>query len=369
MYRKFIIPLILIIIFNIYWTISTANNPLHPDFSAFYYAASVVMDSSVSDMAIYDRGVMSEIAGKYGIEQPVDFIYSMPVSYILAPFALMPYHVSIIAWNLLSLVLYVISVLILLKLAGVDRVNTMKFVSISLIWSPFLLNQFLTQSNSIILFLITFAVFAVTKNKPYVGGLLIGIAALFKLFPIAIALVFGLKNWRIVVAFAVTLGTSFLITGALRWFDAIQDIFPRYSCIYIILNSYGRYWFFIYAAIIALSTAFIAYRSKETNYLQLASLSIPTVMLILPIFQIHYMTIMIITYIYLFSIVPNIPRWLYVLGFASFVIINFNYNLSLMPTQTIGLLLLWIVIVYQITYTNFLTTAPSVAVAKPPQNS
>jgi hypothetical protein len=366
MKKLFILPLLVVLIFNIYWIFNTAKNN-YPDFAAFYYAGSVIIDNTVPNTAIYDYEVMRNIAYKYNIKHPIEFIYALPIACLFAPFALLPFHVSIVVWSFLSLGIYLFAMFIILKLSGIDRTKTFALVTVSLVWFPFLVNQWFTQSNSIILLLVALSISAIIKNKPYTSGFIIGLAALFKLFPIAIALVFGLKNWRILAAFAVTFGASLLFPGTLEWFHAAQEIHPRYSWIYVFLNRYGSYWFYVYAAIIALVTAVITYRTKETNYLKLAAITIPAVLLIMPIFQVHHMTIMVITYVYIFSVAPRMPRWLAGLSLASFIILNFNFKLSLTPELVVGLLMLWFVLVYQVNNKDFLADSKTIAKTKPKQ--
>ncbi len=276
----------------------------------------------------------------------------MAAAYIFVPFALLPYQTAKVVWNLLSLIMYLLSVVLILQLEKVSQQRCIEYLSISLIWFPFLFSQYFNQSNVIILLFVSLAILAASKEKPYLSGIFISIASLFKLFPIVLALVFGIRNWRILFMFGLIFILSLLIPGSLEWFTSIRVIFPRYSSIYLLLNKLGIYWYYIYDATIILAKAIVVYRAKAASYLQLAAIAITAVFLVMPLIKYHHLTLLVVSFAYLFSVIKNMPRTMMYLTILAYFMINFYINFSLQVIPAIGLLLIWFVLTISIIQTD-----------------
>jgi hypothetical protein len=321
-----------------------------PDTSAFYYAANVVMDPQIPNEKAYDNEMLYSISKDYGIDdQPMPFVYSIASAYIMSPIILMSYGTAKVVWNLLNIIMYLGSVIIILQMGKVSKLFLIGSLMLLLFWMPFVYSQIWLQSNALIIFLISLAVLAAVKDRPYTSGCLIGIASLFKIFPLAFALVLGLKNWRIGVTCVLLFIISFLIPGSTNWFFAIKEVHtlgesPFYTPLYILLSPNGSFWFYIYAFIIALVTATLAYCNRAADYLLLISFAIPAAFLVSPLVNYHHLTILALSYAYVLTKIEILPRWFLVAISTSYLFINSMFRLSdniyFLPAM-VGIMLLW----------------------------
>ncbi len=201
------------------------------------------------------------------------------------------------------------------------------------------------QVNGILLFLIALAVLAATKNHPTLCGILLAIASLFKLFPIAIAMVLGIKNWRIFASCIVAFCVSFLIPGSLKWFQGIKNIHGGLSApMYFWLKQFGLAWFWVYAAIIAGFSAFIIYRAKSTNYPLFTSFAIPTALLTMPIMEYNHLTLLAFSYSYIIVTTKRSSYLMLTAIIFSFILINisrFFFSLLYLKIIVFGLFVFW----------------------------
>ena len=218
---------------------------------------------------------------------------------------------------------------------------------LSLLWLPFIHDIRFVQVNSILLFLITIAVMMAVKNRPDAAGILIGIAALFKVFPIAIAMVLGLKNWRILVTCALTFALALILPGSMEWFGSFGNtpfLIEFYSVVYMYLKEYNIALYAAYVAIVGGITALAAFKHKETGYLLLTSLAIPAVFLTMPVIEYFHLVILIFPYVYLFTQKLQ-RRYIFLTGFSFAVIYTggFFFPGHIITGYLIffGLLILW----------------------------
>lgn len=318
------------------------------DFPHIYYAGSTILDHTTPNYAVYDidkinkYSIPEEASGDYHV-----FIYSMIVAYIITPLALLPYFKAKATWILINTLLYIAAVAISLRIRGASGRWFAYPLAISCLWTPFIENLRYAQGNAILLFLVTVAVLASTKNRPIYSGILLAVAALFKLFPIGIAMVMGIKNWRIFVSCAVVFCAAFLVPDSLKWFSGIKNM-PQdtYSYTFLWLKQFGSLWFVVYTTTIAGITALVVYRADNANYPLIASISIPAVYLAMPVLEYHHATVLIFTYLHiLFS--SNSNRLLAAGTLLSFILIGAAYIFIkyMSPLVTIfysvGLFLLW----------------------------
>lgn len=342
---------IIIIAIHFIVSIKAANFLLRPDISAFYYAANVVLDPNVPNEEAYDINTMYSICEDYGIDdRPMPFVYSIATAYIMSPIVLMPYGTAKVVWNLLNIMMYVGSLVIMLYLGKVSRVFLFGFLSILLLWMPFVYNQVWLQSNALIVFLIALAIFAAVKDRLYTAGCLIGIASLFKLLPLAFAFFLGLKNWRISVACVVVFILSFFIPGSLKWFSAVKQVHPSgdspfYTPFYVWLNHIDPFCFYIYAIIIIGFTVLTIYRNRAAGYPLLITFAVPAAFLVSPLVNYHHLTILALPYAYILTKVKILPLWFIASGSLSFLLINSVFRLDediFVLLAMIGLLMLWL---------------------------
>jgi hypothetical protein len=139
---------------------------------------------------------------------------------------------------------------------------------------------------------------------------LIALAALFKLFPVAIALVLGLRNWRILVGFAVVFGASFLIPGASKWIFTLMNWGETEAPLYVWLETINPVLVYACPILIGIVTASVAVMAKDVNYPLLTAFSIPAVFLAMPRLGYYHLTLLAFSFVYLFSSGKNENRLL-----------------------------------------------------------
>ena len=160
------------------------------DFPVFYNAASKMIDPDTPNAEVYN----SNIVNVYMPEQSPTyaFIYSMPVAYILSPLALIPYFLAKALIIFLGITSYLFAVVIILRMNHAAGRWFSYMMVLSCLWLPFIQDFRLAQVNCIILLLVSIASSLAIKGRAYLCGLFLSLAALIKLFPLAIAMVLGL---------------------------------------------------------------------------------------------------------------------------------------------------------------------------------
>jgi hypothetical protein len=327
------------------------------DFPVFYRAATIVLDRDAPNTDIYNQD--REIASKY--EANIlegggrgSFVYSVAAAYLLSPLGLLPYYAAKTVTVMLNVVAYLVSVAIALHLAGATGRLFFYPLLLSYLWWPFIDNQLNAQVNSLLLLLVALSVLAAVKNRPKVAGVFLGIAALFKLFPLVIAGVLGLKNWRIFAACLAAFGASFLIPGSTLWLSAVNTGFyplliALYTPIYSYLSQFGFAWYAFYAAAVTAATAYFAYNNREPDYPLLASFAITAMFLVMPIIEYYHLTLLAFPYAYLLaSPYKNFSRWSAPVLIMSAALVYFQQCLWNFPAIAVGLLLLWVTITYHL---------------------
>ena len=109
-----------------------------------------------------------------------------PTSTLIAlPFAWLDYRNAHLAWNLLSLAAFVISLVLIFRELSVDFPNWGWFVTAGLLMvcDPFLQTILQGQINLVLLLLLTAAWSADRRDLPFWTGAFVGLATCLKLFP------------------------------------------------------------------------------------------------------------------------------------------------------------------------------------------
>jgi hypothetical protein len=310
-----------------YFSVFLSHYTYNTDFGLYYSTAKKILESNTPNTSIYDIDTVD----KYSIPEAIEnagFPYSMPVAYIMSPLALMPYFKAKAAMIFINILMYLSAISIALKMGRASGRWFAYPLALLCLWWPFIQNMRQGQVNGILLFLVALAVLAATKNRPTICGIFLAIAALFKLFPIAIAMMLGIKNWRIFASCLFVFIISFLVPGSPRWIEAISS-YPRYyihySFIYSWLKQFGLVWFWIYASTIAAISALIVYRAKNANYPIITSFAILAVFLTMPILEITHFTLLPFSYAYLLVSAKRSNRLLITSIFISFIMISISF--------------------------------------------
>ncbi|MEW6173462.1 MAG: glycosyltransferase family 87 protein [Bacillota bacterium] len=308
------------------------------DFSAYYYAAKVILDPQAPSNAVYDLDFARKNYCNYNIDAPLrPYIYSVAAAYIFAPIALLPFQAAKLIFNYICLALYIMAIAVTAIYAnGPHKKQLLLLLTIALMWLPFLNGLTLYQINPLLLFILSVAVLAATRNHPVLSGVLLGFASLFKLFPLLIAMALGVKNWRIFTGCIVVFMTSFFIPGSFDWFPAISHITRNYTVFYRL----GYLWYGIYLGCVVAVMGVTFFRTRSENYGLISALSVPAVLLIMPIVEYNHLTLLIFSYIYIWINLTNWPGWFWAAATVSFLIIQV-YKLCPYISYIVGLLILW----------------------------
>lgn len=320
MRKLLVLIIVLVILFHIHQSMEWASSTAEPDFSAFYYAAKVVLDPQVPITEVYNPNPPSQLAQKYGINQPVKpYIYSIVVAYILTPLTMFSYQTAKVVWNLLNIALYLVAIMIPIRLGRASGVYFYLLIILGLIFAPFLRNQYWMQTSVFVFFLVSWAVYLMTKGRIYISGIILGMATLIKIYPIAVAMVLLFKNWRITLTTLTVILVSFLIPGSLNWMKAIPNVGKYYSEGYILL---GPNLFIAFVTLVILTTALMAYRFRDLDYPALASLAIPAGIIILPVIEYHFLTVLMFPMLYILPLHKDDLLWLKIAILVSITIIS-----------------------------------------------
>jgi hypothetical protein len=359
---KKLLMLSMIIIFTFSALLPLAKYSKNTDFPAYYRTAKIIADPTISNKTIYDYDLT---ANQY--DYPNEFIaykYSMLVAYLMAPFAYLSYNTAKAVMMSIIILSYIGGVVILLRLLGAKGRWFFYSLAGSFLWLPFLKDLGLNQTDSIIFFLIAAGIYFAVNKQPTFCGALIGFACLFKVFPLAIALVLGLKNWRITASCIGVFASALLLPGTPEWFTSF--LYQPFHDIYYtpVLKLSGHYCFMIVAATITLATAIIAYLHREADYIALASLAAPAMFLVMPILEWFHFTILIISYLYIIMSYKTAPKHTILLTLLSVLIIIIGGLIyRLLAGQILlftGLLCLWL---GMIVFTMHKLPSPSIALS------
>lgn len=155
------------------WSAKTA---VYSDFPTIYRAAKIVMTNESPAVDIYRIDDVD--TAKYDIPENKLFTpykYSMFATYLFSPLALFPYYYANAIMIFINIICYAISVLLILHAGGATGRRLLYPFALSFLWMPFFANIIFTQTNSILLLVITIAVPQAAKNKYVLTGILLAV--------------------------------------------------------------------------------------------------------------------------------------------------------------------------------------------------
>ena len=186
----------------------------------------------------------------YGpINGKLDYLYSPTFAFLFAPFALPPFVVGLLLWNLVNAAVLLVAIERLLP----ERRTVA--IALALVYPAMLTSLQNTQSNALVAGLVVLAFVAYETGHPVGAGLAIATGAAIKIFPLAAAVlaVFRRDRTRAILALAATgllaLALPLLVTapGTLLaqyrwWLLRTGDDLALYGASVIgILNSFFGY--------------------------------------------------------------------------------------------------------------------------------
>lgn len=346
---KFILLILFVTIICVSFSYWYSRYVSYTDFPVLYNSATYYLKEKSALEDIY--GIW--ISHTYHLPEGTNhgkFIYSPVGLILLSPLGYFDYYNAktiLMSFNMLS---YILSIYLILKLFELPKRWFIYFFSLSFFWKPFWVDVMFGQINSILLLLITFAVYNVKNKNPLISGSLIGLAASFKLFPIGIAMTLGIRNFRVFLGCALFSILLLTLPGSIKWFSAINDNhFIELSPAYQLLDTVNPNLGYIYSATISLITAIIIYKSNVYDPLEIVSYSIPAIFLAAPVIEYYHLTLLIISYLFLMNYAKNNNRLIHVLiPLLSFSLITLGYfwrELNLIAKQEIyyiSIFLLWL---------------------------
>jgi hypothetical protein len=307
MMKKFI-PIALTFVVCISISIFLSRHYTGTDFPYWYYVANTILDPNAKNEAVYSLNIYD----KYGIpEEEIrrqnSFRYSILVAYLMAPLAFLPYYAAKSVMIFLDIAAYITGVAIILRMVKNSGRNFLYPLALSCLWIPFLNSIVHVQVNGLLFLLVATAILAVENDRPFFSGVLLAIASLFKLFPIIIAIILGIRNWRILTGCLAAIIISLLIPGSLKWLSLLSTVNPIdipinfYTAAYQWLGSYSLLLFAFFSGSIGIITVLVAFYSRNSDYLLLTSFGILAAFIMMPVVEYHHLTLLILPYIYLFT--------------------------------------------------------------------
>lgn len=315
--RVAVVAFVLTLILHLYWLAQAANTQ-GGDFDVFYYASSIINDPEVPDTAVYDKQIKTTLYPRYNLAPGNDFIYSMVIAYLLAPLSWLPYPVAKFVFGLTSLLAYIAGGLLLARYYRASPPAAISFLTLALLFGPFITNQSASQTNSILFALIAAAI-VVADKRPSRAGALIGLAALFKIYPLGLAFLLGIKNLRIAAGALIVFAASFLVPGAPLWLKMVSASFNHhYTWQYL---NFGGIGFAVYVWIM-LGISYIIIRRSVDNYGTLTAFGLTVLLLVMPQVEWHHLVLLIPTAA--FILLSPVPRLYLIAGCAAMFLIGFR---------------------------------------------
>ncbi len=174
------------------------------DYIQDYVSARMALSGS----AIYGDDVSSFAEDLLSLEGIENFHPPTSIIFFL-PFALLPYSASFWLWNTVSLVLYALTVAMVCRRNGMSKPLSALITAALLLWYPFIFSTALGQSSVVISFLVVGGWYALGSNRQGLGGAMVGMACLFKLFPAFLLVVMAVHRlWRAMLSLLLTVAAG-----------------------------------------------------------------------------------------------------------------------------------------------------------------
>lgn len=152
--------------------------------------------------------------GQYSTHPPASVIVYLPLGYL-------PYRTAFLVWNLLSLLLFGMSLFWMLQGLGIRLTSPLMWLGLAVCAtaSPLQSQVYHAQMNLLLLFLITASWRADRTSSQGLAGMYLGLAAALKFMPAYLFLVFLARGrWRAIVVGGLTfLGCQALALGLFGW--------------------------------------------------------------------------------------------------------------------------------------------------------
>jgi alpha-1,2-mannosyltransferase len=263
------------------------------DFNSHYLAAYATQHG----LDPYDLDTLQVLAKELHIRKVTIYRYPPFHTMLMMPLGALPYPVADFVWRILNLAFTALCIWLIGKTMSLEF-SAKNLLVVGLIvfnYDPLIYTIAIGQVNMLILTLLMLAVFAFSRKRTTLSGVFLGLAASSKIIPgVLLAYFFWKKNYRMVMASAVTIVTSaaigFLALGAettrtfinvfmtfaqednswignqsLRGFLSRLFVGDEFVHAWYPDASLERNLYYLGVAIFAAFTAFVLYRSRRTG--------------------------------------------------------------------------------------------------------
>ncbi len=222
------------------------------DFPQFYVAGWLMNHHAPS--RLYDLQLQSSLIRELcpvpsGVTLP--FLYPPVVALIFRPFALLPYSLAFVSWSALSLGLYVVGLLVMMRRFGpVSRAWKETVVLLALAFEPFLVETLAGgQVSSIGFFCLALAIYYEQRARPFASGVCLSLC-LYKptLLVLLLPMLVVSRRWRILVGFSTGAGLLVAATVALVGPSVLMDYVTtmiRFGQLYLGRSGVLRGWKYV----------------------------------------------------------------------------------------------------------------------------
>ena len=380
------------------------------DFAAYYVAGRTLNVSG----NVYDAAQMAQAANRPGDAVAFPrYIYPPFFAALMRPFASFSFATAKTLWFILNAGLLIAAIALLARMAGMRWWITLIFGGVVMLMPPIYDTFLLGQVNFVLLFLLTLMICFSTRSSPnrvtdMLAGVLLGIAAVIKIYPLLLGSVYLLhRRWNVLVGVMIGIGLT-LVVGVLgsgntamtvEYFTVVapnlsgggpgitdQSIWPviarlfsvnQYRYAYLtptnlvdltlnpVVNApwLGTAITILLALLILGVTARTFIRSRAAGtpldvWFDL-SIGITLIMLLFPVVHDHYFTLLLIPFAYIFSRYRTFlaSHWLFRIGLTSAilglvlqrywrVILNSIPSPLVLISGFTGALILWLVLLW-----------------------
>lgn len=347
-----IVSFLTLIVFIYLLSFNLAQSIERTDFPAYFHAAKIILDKQIQNRHVYDAIDFEKTSSIENFNGDLYYIYSIAAAYLLSPFGFLSYFQAKALFITLNILAYFLSIALLLKALGCG-LEWRQFILASLcLWMPFLNNIAGSQANPIIFFFLVLATYLLKKGHFGFCGGLIALAALFKLSPLILAGIVGMRFRRVIFVCLLVFLASFLIPGATDWIEALKTLPSKtvvvgYTPAYSMFMALGPAWFVLYALALFCITTLVAMRVPVGDSTWFIAVGQVIAFLIMPVVEYHHLILLAIPVLYLgFS--RQRVAWIFcrsALIVVPVVLINLVVFLPMnFPLSYLATLYLWIVL-------------------------
>lgn len=206
---------------NLFVTVSDSSHraPFQGDFAVYLAAARVLRLNPHAN--IYDVSVLLPYGCGLLSTTHTPYVYPPLLAMLLQLFALLSCGIALPIWQSINLALWLVVVVVLLRYLPRHR---LLLLPLGLFFVPLWTSFYFGQINEAILLGIIAALWLVERHHPRWAGVVLGVLAAIKLFPVLLVLYFILRRqWMVGVTAILTILVSGLMMGVVVGLSGLDD--------------------------------------------------------------------------------------------------------------------------------------------------